>query len=147
MARIKIDLPASEIGSVTLPIRITDINYGGHVGNDAFVAIIHEARMQWLRRYNYTEMNFADTSLIMSDLAIEFKQESFYGDIVNITLFVGEISSVSFELFYQLSTLRGDKQILLAKAKTGMVCFDYKSKKAASIPEKALQLLKNTQEN
>ncbi len=147
MARIKIDLPASEIGSVTLPIRITDINYGGHVGNDAFVAIIHEARMQWLGRYNYTEMNFAETSLIMSDLAIEFKQESFYGDIVNITLFAGEISRVSFELFYQLSTVRGDKQILLAKAKTGMVCFDYNSKKAVSIPEKALQLLKNTQEN
>ena len=143
MARIKIDLPATEIGNATVPIRIADINYGNHVGNDAFVAIIHEARMQWLGRFNYSEMNFAKTSLIMSDLAIEFKQESFYGDIVNITLFVGEISRVSFELFYQLSTLRGAKQILLAKAKTGMVCFDYNSKKTVSIPENALQLLKN----
>ena len=141
MARIKIDLPATEIGNVTVPIRIADINYGNHVGNDAFVTIIHEARMQWLGRYNYTEMNFADTSLIMSDLAIEFKQESFYGDIVNITIFVGEISRVSFELYYQLSTQRGDKQILLAKAKTGMVCFDYNAKKVAPIPEKLIIII------
>ena len=143
MARIKIDLPDAEIGSATVPIRITDINYGNHVGNDAFVSIIHEARIQWLRLHDYSEMNFAGTGLIMSDLAIEFKQESFYGDIVNIALFAGEISRVSFELYYQLSTLRGDKQILLAKAKTGMICFDYNSKKTVSIPEKALQLLKN----
>lgn len=142
MARIKIDLPDSIIGNIIVPIRISDINYGNHVGNDAFVAIIHEARMQWLGLHDNTEMNFAGTSLIMSDLVIEFKQESFYGDIVNITLFAGEISRVSFELFYQLSTLRGDKQILLAKAKTGMVCFDYNSKKTVSIPEKALLLLK-----
>ena len=142
MARIKIDLPATEIGNITVPIRIADINYGNHVGNDAFIAIIHEARMKWLRLYDYTEMNFAGASLIMSDLAIEFKQESFYGDVVNITVFAGEISRVSFELYYQLSTVRGDKQILLVKAKTGMVCFDYSSKKTISIPEKALQLLK-----
>ena len=103
MARIKIDLPDTEIGKVTVSIRITDINYGNHVGNDAFVAIIHEARMQWLRLHNYTEMNFAGTGLIMSDLAIEFKQESVYGDMVTITLFAGEISRVSFELFYPLS--------------------------------------------
>ena len=143
MARIKIDLPATKIGNATVPIRIADINYGNHVGNDAFVVIIHEARMQWLRIYDYTEMDFAGTSLIMSDLAVEFKQECYYGDIVNITLFAGEISRVSFELFYQLSTLRSGKQILLAKAKTGMVCFDYISKKTVPIPEKALLLLKN----
>jgi len=36
MQRIKIDLP--EFFSFTTPIkiRITDLNYGGHVGNDVF---------------------------------------------------------------------------------------------------------------
>ena len=74
MARIKIDIPEQVIGTFTIPIRIADINYGNHVGNDAFVSIIHEARMQWLQQYRYTELKIEGIGLIMSDLAIEFKK-------------------------------------------------------------------------
>jgi acyl-CoA thioesterase FadM len=141
MARIKIVLPTLEIGQFTIPIRISDINYGNHVGNDAFVSIIHEARMQWLKLHGYTEMNFAGTGLIMSDIAIEFKQESIYGDIILIEMYAGETTRVSFELYYQLSVQRDNYYCIVAKAKTGMVCYDYTSKKTVSIPEKALKLL------
>ena len=73
MARIKIELPENSIASFTIPVRITDINYGNHVGNDSFVAIIHEARMQWLKQYGYTELQVEAVGLIMSDLAVEFQ--------------------------------------------------------------------------
>ena len=43
MARIKIELPAKCIAAFTIPVRITDINYGNHVGNNSMVEIIHEA--------------------------------------------------------------------------------------------------------
>lgn len=141
MPRIKIDLPIHPIGIAIIPIRISDINYGNHVGNDAIVSILHDARMQWLRQHNYTEINFAGTGLIMSDLAIEFKQESFYGDMITVTIFCGEIGRVSFELYYQLSVLRDNKHIILANAKTGLVCYDYKNKKTVPIPEKAIEIL------
>ena len=74
MTRVKIDFPEKIIGSVTIPVRITDINYGNHVGNDSFVSIIHEARVQWLSQYGFSELNIAGTSLIMSDLVIEFRR-------------------------------------------------------------------------
>ena len=45
-----------------------------------------------------------------------------------------EGSRVSFELYYQLSTERGEATVVLAKAKTGMVCYDYQSKKTVSVP-------------
>ena len=77
MARIKLEIPGQIIASFNIPIRIADINYGNHVGNDAFVSIIHEARMQWLNQYGYTELKIEGIGLIMSDLAIEFKNESF----------------------------------------------------------------------
>jgi len=54
MARIKIDIPEKVMATFPIPVRIADINYGNHVGNDAFVSIIHEARMQWIRQYGYT---------------------------------------------------------------------------------------------
>jgi acyl-CoA thioesterase FadM len=69
----------------------------------------------------------------MSDLAIEFKNESFYGDVVEVKLGAGEISRVGFELYYELFAIRNNETILLANAKTGMVCYDYDAKKVAAI--------------
>ena len=134
MARIRIDIPGPNIASVHIRVRIGDINYGNHVGNDAFVSFIHEARLQWLQQNNFTELDIAGTGLIMSDLAFEFKNESFYGEEISITISAGEISKVSFDLYYQLTTQRNNETILLAKAKTGMVCYDYQNKKVAAIP-------------
>ncbi|GAB2825293.1 acyl-CoA thioesterase [Ferruginibacter profundus] len=141
MARIKLEIPDNTIAVITIPVRITDINYGSHLGNDAFVAIIHEARMQWLSRHGYTELNIEGAGLILADLAVEFKNESFYGDIIEVTIASGEISKVSFELFYKLSATRNEKNILLALAKTGMVCYDYAVRKVISIPEKLKAIL------
>ena len=141
MARVKIEFPDYVIGAVTIPVRITDINYGNHVGNDSFVSIIHEARVQWLSQHGFSELNIAGTSLIMSDLVIEFKKESYYGDSIDIKLGAGEISRVAFELYYQLSVVRNNETIVLVNAKTGMVCYDYAAKKVASVPEELKKLL------
>ena len=141
MARIKLEIPGQIIASFNIPIRIADINYGNHVGNDAFVSIIHEARMQWLNQYGYTELKIEGIGLIMSDLSIEFKNESFYGDTVDVKIAAGEISRVGFELYYQLFAIRNNETILLANAKTGMVCYDYDAKKVAAIPEKLKTIL------
>ncbi len=134
MERIKIEMTPDFIATFNIPVRIADINYGNHVGNDAFVSIIHEARMQWLQQHGYTELKIEGIGLIMSGLAIEFKNESFYGDMVEVKLGVGELSRVSFDLYYQLSAKRNNEIILLANAKTGMVCYDYNAKKVAAIP-------------
>jgi acyl-CoA thioesterase FadM len=134
MARIKIDPPANNIATVRLRARIGDINYGNHVGNDAFILLIHEARVQWLQQNDFSELDIEGAGLIMADLGIEFKKEAYYGEDILIEIGAGEISRVSFELYYQLSTERGEATVVLAKAKTGMVCYDYQSKKTVSVP-------------
>ena len=141
MARIKIGLPEKCIATFTIPVRITDINYGNHVGNDSLVAIIHEARMQFLHEHGYTEMDVAGTSLIMNELLVEFKNEAFYKDMLKVKLFTGEIFKVGFELFYSLSAIRDQSSILIANAKTGMVCFNYKEKKLTAVPEQLKTIL------
>jgi len=141
MARVKIDVKGNLIATILLKVRISDINYGNHVGNDAFVALIHEARVQWLHQYHFTELDIAGTSLIMSDLMFEFKNESFYGEEIEIEVIAGEISAVSFELYYRLTTTRDNKNILLANAKTGMVCYNYGNKKIMAMPYELKQLL------
>jgi acyl-CoA thioester hydrolase len=141
MARIKIEIPEKILATFNIPVRITDINYGNHVGNDSFVGIIHEARMMWLHQYGFTELNIGGIGLIMSDLAVEFKNESFYGDQLEVKIAAAEISRLSFELYYQLSAQRNNEMILLANAKTGMICYDYAAKKVAAMPESLKKIL------
>lgn len=141
MARSKIELPESFSFTCRVPIRITDINYGGHVGNDTVLSVIHEARMQFFNSFGYTEMNFASTGMIMADVAIEFKSELFYGDVVIAFVTAGEVSKIGFELLYKLEKEAGGKKILVAKAKTGMICYDYEKKKIVAVPEEGKQKL------
>jgi acyl-CoA thioester hydrolase len=137
MARIKIDLPVSFSFQTTIPVRITDLNYGGHVGNDTVLSLVHEARMQFLKHHGYTELEFAGTSLIMNDAGIEFKQELFYGDTILASVTAGEFSKVSFDLFYKFEKTHNDKPVVVALAKTGMICYNYKNKKISAVPGEA----------
>ena len=141
MARVKLVVPETKIFSTEIAVRITDINYGNHVGNDAFVRLIHEARVQWLSSHHYTELNIEGASLIMADLAVEYKAESFYCDILKIEIAVGEINRAGFELYYQIITTRDGKDLLIAKAKTGLVSFNYEEKKVRELPQKFIDLL------
>jgi acyl-CoA thioester hydrolase len=143
MARIKLEIPNKKVFTVNIPIRITDINYGNHLGNDALVSIIQEARIQWLAAANYTELSVGGAALIMADLAVEYKGEGFYGDMLNISIAIGEITKISFEIYYEITTTRNSNNILIAKAKTGMVCFDYSSRKVAAIPAVFVDFLNN----
>jgi acyl-CoA thioesterase FadM len=139
MARIKIEAPQNFPFSTLIPIRITDINYGGHVGNDTILSLLHEARMQFLKRYHYSEMNFAGVGLIMSDVAIEFKREVFYGDSLLAYVAATNFTRSGFDLFYKLT--KHTEETVVAIAKTGMVCYDYSAKRIVMVPEEARQAL------
>ena len=93
--------------------------------------------MQFLQHYGFTEMKFAGASMIMSDVAIEFKSELFYGDKVIASVAVGDFSKVGFELYYKLEKEEAGKKQLVATAKTGMVCYNYDLKKIVAVPDVA----------
>ena len=135
MTRIKIQLPEMFHFFATIPVRITDLNYGGHVGNDTILSLIHEARIQFLEHYGYTEMKFEGYSLIMSDAGIEFKSELFYGETIKAYVTVSDFGRVGFNVYYKL--VKDHKETIVAIARTGMICYDYQNKKIVSVPEKA----------
>lgn len=138
MSRIKLELPEQFLFSAVIPVRITDINYGGHVGNDTVLTLMHEARMQFLHHYNFSEMNFGGVSLIMRDVLIEFKKEIFYGDAINVFVTISNFSRAGFDLFYKM--VKSTDDTIVAIAKTGMICYNYDSKKIVSVPEKMLNI-------
>jgi acyl-CoA thioester hydrolase len=88
------------------------------------------------------ELNIDGIGLIMANLSIEFKGEAFYGDEILVTIFVGEITRVSFELFYELTTIRKERTTLIGLAKTDMVCYNYETKKVVSVSQGLNNILK-----
>lgn len=137
MPRIKLQLPAHLPFQCSLPIRITDLNYGRHLGNDKLLSLMHEARAQFFTSFGYAEDAAEGTSFIMGDCAILYKNEGFYGQVLRCEVGAGDYTRASFDIYYRF-VIEGEGK-LLAEAKTGMVCFDYGTRKVRPVPD-ALRL-------
>ena len=142
MGRVKLKFPNEKpLFKAIIPVRISDINYGNHLGNDSLLSIVHESRMQLLSQWGYDELNAAGTSLIMADVMIAYKGEAFYGDTLTVDIYAEEITAHSFDLLYHIKTKRDNKDQDIAHAKTGMICFDYKQRKIEGVTEELKKLL------
>ncbi|HEX8350126.1 MAG TPA: thioesterase family protein [Hymenobacter sp.] len=132
MARIKVALPDTFLFTVEIPVRITDLNYGAHLGNDALLSILHEARVQFLKHISLPEFDPAtQLGLIMADVAIEYKGEGFHGDVLRIQLSTTDLNKYGFDVVYWVKNQDGRE---IARAKTGMLCFDYTTRKLKALP-------------
>ena len=133
MSRVKFDLPAQFPFSTKLKIRISDINYGGHLSNDRILTLVHDARIEFLKHYGFSELDIGGTSMIMADAAIVFKTEGFHGNDIEIKMAAGDFSRAGFNFYYKLiNTTTGHD---LAYVKTGMVAFDYDTRKVMAVPD------------
>lgn len=142
MARVKIKFPDDlPLFITSIPVRIRDINYGGHMGNDSLLAILHEARLQFLVANGLSELGHTGQGMIMADVMIAYKGEAFHGDVLQVKVFAENITSHTFDLLYQVSTVRTEGEQHIAQAKTGMVCFDYNSRKVMEMEEKLKAVL------
>ena len=134
MARVKVALPDTFSCTTEIPVRITDLNYGGHLGNDALLGILHEARVQFLRSLGM-ENDYDPVSklgLIMVDAAVEYKGEAFHGDVLHINMAAADPNKYGFDVVYHVHNQAGKE---IARAKTGMLCFDYNVRKLRLLPE------------
>jgi len=140
MARVKLDLPENPVFAATVPIRITDLNYGGHVGNDALLSILHEARVQFLHHFGFTEHNVGGKGIIMSDAVLVYKAQIFYGTALTIEIGITDVHGHGADITYKV--MNGEQEV--ARAKTGIVFFDYEKKKIAQTPPEFITLFAST---
>ncbi|WP_210513655.1 thioesterase family protein [Hymenobacter terricola] len=139
MARVKVTLPDTFSFSTEVPVRITDLNYGGHLGNDALLSILHEARVHFLRAIGLPDEfdSVTKLGLIMVDVAVEFKSEAFHGDMLRIDIAATDANKYGFDVVYHVH--KAGKEV--ARAKTGMLCFDYNTHKLRQLPEELVAQL------
>ena len=132
MPRIKLPKPEKKHYSTKINLRIYDMNYGGHMGNDSVLSIAHEARVRFLSYLGLSEKNFYGSGLLMADSAIIYKKEAFYGEQLNIEITVSDLNKYGFDLFYLICNVSNEE---IARVKTGLVCYDYNIKKLVRLPE------------
>lgn len=135
MARVQIELPEQFNFTTEISIRISDINYGGHAGNDSILSLAHEARVQFLKKAGYGELDIEGIGLIISDASIEYKSELFHGEVVFVSVKATDFSKIGFDLFCKIEKETKKGKVLVARIKTGMLGYDYQKKKIAVIPQ------------
>lgn len=138
MGRVAVESTENWLFSTSVTIRVTDLNYGNHLGNQQILGLFHEARVRWLKSLEQSELNFFGCGLIMADCAMQFKSEGFLGDKMILKIGVSDTSSVGFTLVYKMERVSDSKTIALCQ--TGVVCFDYESRKVARLPQEAIQV-------
>lgn len=130
-----------------IDIQISDINYGGHLGNDRYLSIFHEGRLRYLNHFGYTELSIGDdTSLIMSQAHIDFKAEAFWGDRLKLNVRVSKIKTVKFIIEYLIANSK-DENNIIAAGYTEMVGFDYQNRKVKRLPSKFIKDIQEFERN
>ncbi len=132
MPRIQLKALPSYPSSYAITVRVTDLNYGGHLGNDRVLTLVHEARVAFLAELGWTELDCAGVSLIMGDAAVVYRAEAFAGDVLEIRTAATEPGRSGFRLCHLIHRPADGKDIALVE--TGLICFDYQTRRVRPLP-------------
>jgi len=98
--RIRLDLPQTVLFSMEISVRVTDVNYAGHLGNDRLLVYAQEVRSAWFASLGFNELDIEGCNTIMADAALQYVNEAFANESLTITLFLGEQHKYGFDMYY-----------------------------------------------
>jgi acyl-CoA thioester hydrolase len=141
MTRVELTLPDRFVFTTEVIIRASDLNYGNHVGHDRILSLMQDSRVDFYRTLGFVnELNFeGSVGQVIADVIVQYKSESFLADTLVISICVDDFNKYGFDMFYLLVNKATAKEV--ARAKIGIVCFDYDTRKIARVPEVLKQRL------
>ena len=132
MARIQINLPSEFIFSTDIPIRIGDID-GLHLGYGSFFSFLSEARTRFFRSLGYTNLgDINGAAIILTDASIVYLKQGYYGQTLRVDIAANDFTSKGFDIVYRVSD--AETGVEMARAKTGLLFYDYHQQKVTTIP-------------
>lgn len=135
MGRLRFSIQGREVYHTAIAVRIDDVNYAGHLGHDSVLTLCHEARVRFLADIGQSELDLFGRGIIMTDAMVSYLGEGTQGDLVEITLYIDDISTFGFDVYYAMKTT--EKEI--ANVKTGLAFFDYGLRKIVPCPEEFIR--------
>lgn len=113
-----------------LTVQARDINYGNHLGHDAAVSLLHEARRRWLAAAGYDEAGSGGAGLIMLELEVRYAAQAFWADRLCVDVAVAGLGAARCEFRYRVG--RAGQEVL--RARTLMGFFDYAARRPVRRP-------------
>ena len=117
---------------------VSDINYGGHMGNERALIIFQQARMEWLNSIGYDEADIEGKGLIQLESHVYYLKEVFMGEKLLCRITGVEPERITFNIEYEI--IKENNEVAI-KGTTKMAVFDYEKKKIARIPKEFLEKL------
>lgn len=115
-----------------IEIRVGDINYGGHMGNDKALLVFHDARILFLISLGYSENNIGGPGIIMRDAHVTFRKEVFLHDVLLVDVGIDDVSNSAFNMIYTVR--RESDDAVVFNGSTGLLAFDYATRRPVRIP-------------
>lgn len=140
MPRIRLPHPEPVLFRTVTAVQIGDINYGGHLANDAVLRLCHECRVRWLAQHGLSELDAGGAGLIMTDAAVQYLAQARHGDALILEMGAADTGRSGFTLLYRISFEQNGQAV--ANVQTGMACFDYAAQKICRLPPTLAGLLK-----
>ncbi|WP_137973304.1 thioesterase family protein [Pseudomonas sp. F(2018)] len=133
MARLQLDFSQQQFCySTHMTVRSTDINASNHLGNDAMISMISEARARFLFDFGIREADQAH-GIIVTDLATMYRAESHSRDQLLFEVGVMDFNRYGGDIIFRIT--RPADGTLIALAKSGFVFFDYQQNKVVPMPD------------
>ena len=122
---------------------VSDINYGGHMGNERALIIFQQARMEWLNSIGYDEADIEGKGLIQLESHVYYLKEVFMGEKLLCRITGVQPERITFNIEYEIIKENNEAAI---KGTTKMAVFDYEKKKISRIPKEFLEKAVNINE-
>jgi acyl-CoA thioesterase FadM len=113
-------------------VGISDVNYAKHLDSVAMVNILHEARLQFLAGLGFTEGNIFGLGMVVTDLAVDYRSESFANDLLIVDVGVSGFNRYGFDIGLQVTNSALDA--VVCNAKMGVVFFDFDRHQITELP-------------
>ena len=140
MERVKLDFPAEAvIHRHPTTVRVTDMNYGRHLGHDALVSLLHEARIQAFAALDLLEWDMHGYPSLVADLAVQYQSEARWPDGLMIATAVPEPQGKSLTIYQRI--YQQESQQVVATARVNQLLIDLASGRPVDVPEPVKQAL------
>lgn len=116
-------------------VQARDVNSAGHMDHKVILDLIQDARTTILHALGMKESSIdgGQTGVILADLAVNYRAESFAFDKLTVETHFGEYNENNFRIFFRIC--KDDGKCLVALVEAGFVVYDYRNRIIARMPE------------
>ncbi|MBB3142973.1 acyl-CoA thioesterase [Halomonas organivorans] len=134
MERVKLVFPEADLcHRHPLSVRITDMNYGRHLGHDAVVSLMHEARVHALDALALAEGDMGGYPCVAADLAVQYQAESRWPEALVVETAIPAPGRRAIAVYHRIRRVADERTV--ATARINLMLVDPATGRPVAVPD------------